>query len=189
MRNIKPGKKYFEIWLRISNLEMNNSKPMKNHPFPTWQAEKEFCESAHLVFICRPWKDEHILKILLSYFTSWWQKMVVACLTKKVYLVYSPVLIFCIISEKRWKWCSPGVLLEAGVHSLSKLLHPGIREVKIHKNRDKEDTLCWWDDDRWGLKGKTDAYRYHLEISLSPLTSGLKRTMALRQLRCWQDLV
>merc|ERR1719429_73420 len=36
-----------------------------------WQAEKEFCESAHLVFICRP-----------------------------------------------------GVLLEAGVHSLSKLLHP-----------------------------------------------------------------
>ena len=133
MRNIKPGKNISKSDYEYQTWKWIIPNSMKNHPVPTWQAEKEFCESAHLVFICRPWKDEHILKILLSYFTSWWQKMVVACLTKKVYLVYSPVLIFCIISEKRWKWCSPGVLLEAGVHSLSKLLHPGIREVKKHK--------------------------------------------------------
>ena len=120
MRNIKPGKKYFEIWLRISNLEMNNSRPMKNHPVPTWQAEKEFCESAHLVFICRPWKDEHILKILLSYFTSWWQKMVLLCLKKKSSpgVLLGPFCIFCIVSEKRWKWCSPGVLLGPFLHIL-----------------------------------------------------------------------
>ena len=47
-------------------------------------------------------------------------------------VLLGPFCISCIVREKRWK-CSPGVLLEAGVHSLSKLLHPGIREVKIHK--------------------------------------------------------
>ena len=71
-------RKYFKIWWGILNLEKNISKSdyeyqtwkwiipnsMKNHPVPTWQAEKEFCESAHLVFVCRPWKEEHILKIL-----------------------------------------------------------------------------------------------------------------------------
>ena len=55
-----------------------------------------------------------------------------------VHLVYSSVL-FCIFCKVREKGendvCSPGVLLEAGVHSLSKLLHPGIREVRIHKTK------------------------------------------------------
>ena len=113
---------YFKIWWGMLR---NHSKSeyetwkwiipnmMKNHSGPTWQAEKEFCESAHFVFICRPWKEEHILKILLSYFTSWWQKMVVVCLTKKSSpgVLLDPFCIFCIISEKRWKWCSPGLLL------------------------------------------------------------------------------
>ena len=81
MRNIK---KSFKTDYEYQTWKLITPNPMKNYPGPTWQAEKEFCESAHLVFVCRPWKEEHILKVLLPYLTSWWQKMMCEwCVWKK----------------------------------------------------------------------------------------------------------
>ena len=64
----------------------------------------------------------------------------------------------------------PGVLFEAGVNSFSKLFHP--KRKHIEEQADVK-----------GKQKKRQNKLKYLEISLSPLTSGLKRTMALRRPR------